>query len=279
MKPKELYEKVQKLRPTIDEKKTLKSTINRIENILINSSQFSVRKVVPGGSLKKGTMIRGHFEADVVFIIESFGFQSFSDLQQIAIHVLRNNFPKAAKIRPQNISIRLELNKPINRMMFDILIGYEINSPSQMTWVKMTDFYRGSTTKFHIEYVKQQKDGSCYVEMVLLLKDWIQRQSLPLSGFQIELIAAQGVERCEYRGLVEHLKSCYSTIVSFCDGETIYPVDWNYFSYYQVTVGKSAAGVLVVDPGDPSNNVASNLSAQHIRDIKNAANRELSKFD
>jgi len=268
------------LRPEQNEVNALKSTLNSLETVLKKSASFKVKKTVGGGSLAKGTMLKGNFEADIVFIVDRKG-SSYDKIMSNVEKTVKSNYQHRSGLKRKKVAVTLELAKPINRITIDILAGYEVNSPQQMASVKNSKYFQGSTAIFHNKYAKVQKGKeSRFGDVVRVLKYWNKKSNLSLSGFQIELLAANGIEHSPSRDLFDYVKTSYKTIQSMCDGKTVYPVNWDsYFKAGAVSATKSGAGVLLVNPGDPSHNAASSLTGTEVNTIRSAASREICFMD
>ena len=278
MNTRELQQLARDLKPDYMEEQMLQSELNSIKRVLEHNSRFSVIQTLPGGSFAKGTMVKGTFEADIVFLINrSVGGQPHDAVLDNLHQVLSANFWHNTSIKKQGIAVTMTMKKTPYNLKFDVLVGYAVNSPIQMAEVKKSKFYRGSTSKFHVEYAKKQKQQyQDYAGLVRVLKRWAKKKNVPLSGFQLELLAADGVKNSQQRNLSSCLNSTYRTIQGFCDGRKIYPVNWGqYFTKNEVRCQASPAGLLLVDPGDPSNNVASSIKAKNVSLIRGAAMREI----
>ncbi len=276
MNEQELQQLARNLRPLRNDERQLQSKVDKIINVLEQNSRFSVAEVLPAGSLIKNTILKGHLEADIVFLINrSKKRLSFEDVLDELYWTLKEEF-RGAFVKKQQIAVSLYTEEAHDLPKFDVLVGYGITSPKQMAEVKNTKFYRASTSKFHVEYVKaQNRQNQHFSDVVRLLKHWKQENKIPLSGFQLELLAADGVHRSQKRNLTSCLQSTYRTIQGFCDGKIILPVNWKHFTKKDVSCSASKAGLLLVDPGDPSNNVARDIEKTEVRYIQRLATRKL----
>jgi tRNA nucleotidyltransferase (CCA-adding enzyme) len=258
-----------KLRPTKNEEGVLQSTINSITTILQNDSNLSVSKCLRGGSFAKGTMLKGNFEADIVYIInKDYDFEKLLDYVK---RLLKSNF-QHAEVEIKYKAVNLKIQKPIGIIEFDVLPAFEINSPLQMSKVVNEKYYAGSSNKFQVKYIKEQKkiDGS-FGDVIRILKYWKKLYKIPLSGFQLELLSANGINGINIKNWEGCLLACFYTIVNMTNGTIIYPNNCKYFNNNQVSAQKTNLGVLIVDPGNPANNVVANLNKTDINHIKSHA--------
>jgi len=268
------------LRPDQNEEGVIQSNMDSITTILQKDSILSVAKCLPGGSFAKGTMLRGNFEGDIVYIINKDKNFDFDKLMNYVLKLMQGNFPTAIDAKIISKSVNLIIKKPIGMVYFDILPAFEINSPLQMSQVVNEKYYSGSSTRFQVEYVKQQKNSIAYFgDLIRLLKHWKKLYNVPLSGYQLELIAAAAHNGQKIEFWQDVLLACFNKILAMVLGEVIFPVNWHHFTNKQVTALKSNLGVLIVDPGNPANNVAANLNSSELMQIKNQVNNAISMIN
>jgi len=261
------------LRPTENEEGVIQSTINSVTTILQKDSNLSVAKCLPGGSFAKGTMLRGNFEGDVVYIINKDKNFDFDKLMNYVLKLIQGNFQDVIEVKIEYKSVKLVIQKPIGKVCFDILPAYEINSPLQMSQVINEKYFAGSSTKFQVEYVKMQKNTINYFDdLIRLLKLWKKLYNVNLSGYQLELIAANAHNGQPIQYWKDVLLACFNKIISMINGVVIYPINWNYFTNNQITAAKSNYGISIVDPGNPANNVGANLRQPELEQIKTQTN-------
>jgi tRNA nucleotidyltransferase (CCA-adding enzyme) len=274
----DLWDWVKLLRPEEQEKRTLTNHATKIKNILQrNANYYSIREVRFGGSFAKGSMTRGRLEADIVFIVNKKSWHN-TIIEQMKETLMINmgcyvNNSCSAEIK--KIAITMIIPKPIGDLEFDIIPAKMISSPNSMLTVKNTDFYRGSTTMFQVDYFKKQKENIPYLgDLVRLLKIWRSSTHLPgLSSFMLELIAIEAMCYYDVEETISDkaLIACFLIIDRLLKGNPIYPRNW-LFTEKNIVAKANKAGLLIVDPGDPSNNVAENISSTEIEKIHEIVN-------
>lgn len=249
------------LRPTANEEGALQSNLNGITQILQNDSHLSVAKCLPGGSFAKGTMVRGNFEADIVYIFNKKKQAESESVRNYVLKLMKGNFPDAVEVRMKSKAIQLTLQKPIGRLCFDILPSYDINSPLQLSQVPNLTDYSAASTQFQVEYIKLQKSKMPYFgDLIRVLKYWRDHYKVPLSSYQLELVAAAALLGKPSQSWEEVLLACFYKMLEMIAGVAIVPVDWHYFKHPKIVFAtKSESGILMVDPGNPANNVGANL--------------------
>lgn len=259
------------LRPTQNEEGALQSNLNVITTILQNDGNLSVAKCMPGGSFAKGTMLRGNFEGDIVYILNKEKNFDYDSVMNYVLRLLKGNFPDALEVKIEYKAIKLTLQKPIGKIEFDILPAYEINSPLQMSQVANQKYYSASSTQFQVEYIKLQKSTITYFgDLIRVLKYWRNHYNVPLSSYQLELLAAAAHQGKPLHYWKEVLLACFHKILEMVAGTIIYPVHWHYFKNSQVVfAGKSASGILIIDPGNPSNNIGASIKQTDVESIRN----------
>jgi hypothetical protein len=249
------------LRPTTNEEDALQSNLNVITKILQNDSHLSVAKCLPGGSFAKGTMVRGNFEADIVYIFNKKKQAESESVRNYVFKLLKANFPDAVEVRIKSKAIQLTLQKPIGRLCFDILPSYDINSPLQLSEVTNLTDYSAASTPFQVEYVKLQKRKIPYFgDLIRVLKYWRDHYNVPLSSYQLELVAAAALLGKPSQSWEAVLLACFYKMLEMIAGVAIVPVDWHYFNHPKIVFApKSESGILIVDPGNPANNVGARI--------------------
>jgi len=269
----DLKDFIANLRPIDDEINVLQGIVNSISNILKNDKNLSVASTLIGGSFGKKTMLRGNFEADVVFILNR--EKNHDEIMEIVLKLLQDNFPKA-NVFSKKKAITVSGEKPISKIEVDVLPAFDINSPKQLSETRHPEQFTGSSTKFHLEYTKQQFEvDKEFGDLIRILKYWKSLYNVPLSGFQIELLAANGINGKNIANWNDCLIACFNSIIKMSDTYIIYPVDWdNHFKKEDVPK-ESKNGILIVDPGNPKNNVAGNISKDDIEIIADITKKSI----
>lgn len=262
-----------KLRPTENEIQVLQSTLNSITSILQNDENLSISKTYPAGSFKKGTMLRGNCEADIIYIVNK--NYDYDELLDYVFKLIKGNFQNAKKITNPHKSIKLEIRKNFGLLDFDILPAFEVNSPNQLSEVKNPKYYAGSSTKFHVEYIIQNKKiDSSFGDIVRMLKHWKILYNVPLTGFQIELLIAHGINGQFIKNWGECLVACFKAMQAMSNGKIINPINWEYFGNADFTKNNKH-NAWIIDPGNPKNNVAGSLSKEQVKEIGSIAQKAM----
>lgn len=269
----DINEFVKTLRPTQNEIEVLQNTINSITRILQNDNNLSIAKTYPAGSFAKGTMLRGNCEADIIYIVNK--NYDYEELLNYVFKIINGNFPNAIRITNPHKSIKLEIKKNFGILDFDILPAFEINSPKQLSEVKNPKYYAGSATKFHIEYIKQQKEiDNSFGDIVRILKYWKKLYNVPLTGFQIELLIAYGINGKYIKNWGECLTACFKAMQTMANGKVINPINWQYFNNTNF-IKDNKHNAWIIDPGNSKNNVAGSLSVKQIKEIASEAHQAI----
>jgi tRNA nucleotidyltransferase (CCA-adding enzyme) len=252
----------------------LSGIVSSMGNILKKGSNYlKVKKVTPAGSLGKKTILRNHLEVDCVYILEHNGYSYSNNFWEVQ-RALRENLPQGTQFKINPHSISFSLNKKIGCVSIDLLPAYEINSPSQMQDVKNRDAYYGSTSLLQKKYIKNVvQNYPRFNDLVRLLKLWRIVQEIPMSSYMLELVAANAIYNTRKdQQFPFFLEMCFRTIQSFTDGRAIIPVYWDdYFDNADINCNYSRNGLWIIDPSDPSENIAENISDEERHYINSEA--------
>jgi tRNA nucleotidyltransferase (CCA-adding enzyme) len=252
----------------------LSSIVSTLGRILINGSGYlKVKKVIPAGSLAKKTILKGHLEVDCVYILEHNGYSYYFNFLEVQ-RVLRNNLPKVKQFDTSDHSISFELTSPIGCIYVDLLAAFEINSPYQIMEVNDKNAYYGSTSILHDKYFENvENEYSRFTDLVRLLKLWRDTREIQLTSYMLELIASNAIYRTKKdNNFPFYLEACFRTIQSFTDGCPIIPVYWeDYYDNSDITLSYSPNGLWIIDPSDPSDNIANEISDEDKRYIRSEA--------
>jgi tRNA nucleotidyltransferase (CCA-adding enzyme) len=263
--------------PGKNELSQIQSRVDSLINAFQHSSYFAPMEVFIAGSFKKGTMIAGRGEADLEFFYRNSSIH-FQTLRYEAIRIIETQFPEA-EIEESSVAVTVIFPFKENDIEVDIVVGYPVNSPKQQSQVSSSDHYTITTGRTHVKYVKKQKSlYPQYQSTVRLVKDWRDAYELNLKSLHIELIVASlfatwDIEPMEYPGI---LHSFFRLLTSMCDGSTeILPVNWDLYDEDDISAYYTDDHVMIVDPADPSDNLADSLHTEDIAEIKSAATRAI----
>jgi tRNA nucleotidyltransferase (CCA-adding enzyme) len=241
---------------------------------------LKLKKVIPAGSLARDTILKGHLEIDCVYILGHNNY-SFSDNFTEVINTLQKNHPYNIQYKKRTHSITFYHKSPIGDVSIDLLPAFEINHPMQMSMVKKKDAYYGSTTLFQKEYfINLKKIYPRFTDLVRLLKLWRNKHHIPLTSYMLELIVANSVKRTNLdEDFDVHLYNCFRTIQSFTDGYPIVPVFWEkYVDNSELVIEYSQNRLWIIDPSDPSENIAKNISEMDREFIKSEAGKAITNI-
>ena len=276
----DLEDILKQLYPDANQKNCLSGIVSTMGNILINSSSIlRIKKVTPAGSLSRNTILRNHLEVDCVYILEHNNISFFGNFSEV-LRVLRANLP-GTDFKTTKHSITFKLKRPIGVIPVNLLPAFEINSPKQINLVKNKDVYYGSTSLIQKKYFKNiVQHYSRFTDLVRLLKLWRNTQEIPLSSYMLELITSNAIDDTKPdQEFPFFLEVCFRTIQSFTDGREIVPVYWDkYIDDSDINWNPSISGLLLVDPSDPSENLAVKITENDKKLIRSEATKGIIKI-
>jgi tRNA nucleotidyltransferase (CCA-adding enzyme) len=276
----DLEDILKQLYPDDNQLNCLSGVVSSMGEILKNSSSFlKVKKVTPAGSFGKKTILKNHLEVDCVYILEHNNISFFGNFSEV-LRVLKANLP-GTDFKTTKHSITFKLNRPIGVIPVNLLPAFEINSPKQINLVKNKDVYYGSTSLIQKKYFKNViQHYSRFTDLVRLLKLWRNTRGIPLTSYMLELIISNAIcDTKSDRNFPFFLEMCFRTIQSFTDGGEIVPVYWdNYVEDSDINWNPSNSGLLLVDPSDPSENLAVKISETDKKLIRSEAIKGITKI-
>jgi tRNA nucleotidyltransferase (CCA-adding enzyme) len=263
--------------PEKNQKDCLSGVVSTMGHILQNGSSFlKVKKVTPGGSLARNTILKGHLEVDCVYILERNGFSYYHNYREV-VNALQKNLPKNVQYEMKKHLIHFYLEYRIGTIAIDLLPAFEVNSLEQIAAVKNKEAYYGSTALFQkIYFTNVVKNYSRYADLVLLLKLWKKNhQSFYLTSYMIELIASNAIKDTQQGESFEfYFEVCFRTIQSFIDGRKILPVFWEkYVDNSKLKFSHSRNNLWMIDPSDPKENIAEKINEKDKALIKHEATK------
>jgi hypothetical protein len=267
------------LKPTITDIQKLKKILRSVATAIQHNSSLSLQEIRNGGSFEKGTMLKHNPEADIVLIFNRHNKRnkSWENIMNTVKRTVTNAFPEANIEHSGKISLKLSLpNGPDKNVDIDIVPSLPANSPIQMSNLKNSKVYQGTTTIWHVEYVKKVKNlFPSYCETVMLIKDWRDEFHIPLKSFYLELLAASALyeREIENQNLQSFFKACLREIQGFTDGTPVLPVEWEYFGEDEMDLNGK---YIIIDPANPKDNLASSLKNEDIDYIRSSVSQTLS---
>jgi len=256
--------------------------INKISNVIKNNTELSLKEIIPGGSYEKGTLLKYKPDVDLVLVFnKEHGIKrNWKELMKKVYDKLFQAFPNSDIKLGDSIAIHLKFNDLNDAVNFDIVPSYSVTSPLQMASVSNSKIYQGMTSKWHIEYWKQNKPIQLIAETVMLLKDWKNEHEINLKSFHMELIAASAYEyRLENNyNLDMFLISCFKEIQGMIDGVPVFPVNWKYFD--KESLDDHYDFPVLIDPANPNlkENLQKDLSNEDIKKIKSEATKAITNI-
>lgn len=264
------------LEPTYQQTCFIPSRINSIANVLKRNSALSLDRVIPGGSYEKGTMLRYKADVEVVLVFnkEPGVKRNWRTLMNRVFGALSDAYPTADISPGNNIAVHITFDTQ-EKVNFDVVASYHVNSPRQMAGVKTCKIYQGISSLWHLEYIRPRKNLPYFTNTVRLLKDWKNEHEIPLKSFHMELIATSAYrwrgEGCH--SLEDYVRVCFQEIQSMTDGSPIYPVDWEYFD--DADIASRNDYPLLIDPANPANNLLEGISDEAVARIRAGASRAI----
>ncbi len=251
--------------------------IRTFQNLFANGTSLRFKQCRPSGSFKKGTMLRNRFELDIVMVLERQGF-NFNEVKAEVQRLVKDNMPNMRIKQIGNVSIQLLSSFQNKLFSMDVVPTFLVNSPLQASEVKDAAAYQGATSIWHMKYIREQKKFPGYVELVLLIKDWVQKNKVPLKSFFVELIVASAIEYRDIsinKSLQHNLRECMKEIMAMTDGSPIYPVNWKYFDETHYDIQSSKAKAVIIDPANPRDNLGKKLSLEDLKQIRSLASKKI----
>lgn len=272
------------LKPTLEQKEFLNSKIRTIQSLFEHNSNLNLKECRPAGSFHKGTMLQYNPELDIVLVLnkEKGRKINFQQVLQESERLLRENVENMIIKKVTKISIKAEISDNNKRKYgFDIVPTFWVNSPVQVGQVKNSLAYQGITSIWNNFYVlSQNKNYDFYQELVLLLKDWKNEHDLNIKSYIIELIVASALKYREIEDenpWEEDLIECFKEIISMIDGSPIFPINWKYFDE-EKDLDKFKSDRIIIDPADPTVNLANDIREESFKILKSEATRALNNI-
>jgi hypothetical protein len=241
-----------------------------------------LKEIRNGGSYEKGTMLKYHPEADIVFVFnkQSGKSRNWIHLMDIVKKNILDNFPDVKFENSTTIAHNILFMNGDEKVHFDIVPSYYVNSPLQVASHYTSKVYQGITTIWHVEYVKQHKNLPYFTEAVRLLKDWKNEHDIKIKSFCLELIAISAYKwRVENRNSLDNIVyNCFKEIQGMTDGKSVFPVDWDtYFTDDDITDDFTIP--CIIDPANPKDNLLKKMTEEQSRYLKKEAVKAMSLME
>jgi len=250
----------------------------KLENYISDHPDFSLKRIMLSGSLAKGTALRTLNDIDMaVYVSGSDAPHDLRGLLDYLAEKLRKAFPNfsADQVKPQTYSVTVSfrgtgLDVDVVPVLYAGLADWRGDLISQED-----GSFLETSIPLHLEFARKRKKAqpNHYAQVVRLVKFWArlmkkEREDFRFKSFMIEMILAKlcddGVDFSDYP---EALQSFFTYVASTGLRQRIVFTD-----YYPLSdVPKFSDPVQIIDPINPTNNVARLYTAQNAADIANAA--------
>jgi hypothetical protein len=250
----------------------------KLESYISKHPDFTLKRMQLSGSLAKGTALRSLNDIDVACYISGADAPSKVDaLLDYLVERLRKAFPnfKPEQISRNHYSVTVSFRgSGLDVDVVPILYNGDPNWYGNLVSQEDGSFLETSIPR-HLEFAKKRKalHPEHYAQVVRLVKFWAKLRksedsSFRFKSFMIEMILAKlsddGVNFSDYP---EALQSFFTYVAKSGLSDTIAFSD--YYPESEITVNDDP--VRIVDPVNPSNNVARLYTANHADAIVDAA--------
>lgn len=251
---------------------------DKLEGYLADHDDFSLKRMMLSGSLAKGTALRSLNDIDVaVYISGSEAPHDIRDLLDYLAERLRKAFPNFTpdQVKPQTYSVTVSfkgsgLDVDVVPVLYSGLPNWRGNLVSQED-----GSFLETSIPLHLEFAKARKRAAPthFAQVVRLAKYWArlmkqERQDFRFKSFMIELIMAKlcddGVDFSDYP---EALQAFFTYLATSGLRQRIVFED----NYAASKVGALSDLVQIIDPVNPSNNVARLYTQRNVDAIVDAA--------
>lgn len=251
---------------------------DKLEGYLADHDDFSLKRMMLSGSLAKGTALRSLNDIDVA--VYSSGSEAPHDIRDLLDYLaekLRKAFPNFMpdQVKPQTYSVTVSfkgsgLDVDVVPVLYSGLPNWRGNLVSQED-----GSFLETSIPLHLEFAKARKRAAPthFAQVVRLAKYWArlmkqERQDFRFKSFMIELIMAKlcddGVDFSDYP---EALQAFFTYLATSGLRQRIVFED----NYAASKVGALSDLVQIIDPVNPSNNVARLYTQRNVDAIVDAA--------
>ncbi|VDI54823.1 2'-5'-oligoadenylate synthetase [Mytilus galloprovincialis] len=215
MLPDESLEKFleREVRPDIEFLNDCNQVIDTVVKLVHRHPKYSVNQVIKGGSIGKGTAIRGHIDVNLFVVLNNFkSVEHLKESMENVIHHFRDYLKPAVEREGSNIEIRIMGQTPLT-LQFDLrssddspwfdvdlipivdvwsswLLGFAGGVQSTYSTMELKPhlrkYYAKSLAKLQIEFVKSMPTK--VKDLICLLKYWKYTEEVQLTSYCIELL-------------------------------------------------------------------------------------------
>ncbi len=250
----------------------------KLEAYISDHPDFALKRIMLSGSLAKGTALRTLNDIDMAVYVS--GSDAPHDLRGLLDYLaerLRKAFPNfsADQVKPQTYSVTVSfrgsgLDVDVVPVLYAGLADWRGDLISQED-----GSFLETSIPLHLEFARKRKKAqpNHYAQVVRLVKFWArlmkkEREDFRFKSFMIEMILAKlcddGVDFSDYP---EALQAFFTYVATTGLRQRIVFSDY----YPASDVLKFSDPVQIVDPINPTNNVARLYTAQNAADIADAA--------
>ncbi len=250
----------------------------KLESYISDHPDFALKRIMLSGSLAKGTALRTLNDIDMAVYVS--GSDAPHDLRALLDYLaerLRKAFPNFSpdQVKPQTYSVTVSfrgtgLDVDVVPVLYAGLADWRGDLISQED-----GSFLETSIPLHLEFARKRKKAqpNHYAQVVRLVKFWArlmkkEREDFRFKSFMIEMILAKlcddGVDFSDYP---EALQSFFTYVASTGLRQRIVFSDY----YPASDVPKFSDPVQIIDPINPTNNVARLYTAKNAADIADAA--------
>ena len=250
----------------------------KLEKYLDEHPDFTLKRMQLSGSLAKGTALRSLNDIDVAVYIS--GADTPKDVKALLEYLadrLRKAFPNFTpdQVERQQYSVKVhfkgtELDVDVVPILYSGLPDWRGNLVSQED-----GSFLETSIPLHLDFAKKRKKAQPqhFAQVVRLVKHWAKRQktendNFRLKSFMTEMILAklsdQGVNFSDYP---EALQTFFTYIIRSGMEDKIFFTD----NYKASEVGTFDEPIQIIDPVNPTNNVARLYNAANVSALIDAA--------
>lgn len=261
--------------PNRTEITALKSDTKRIYNMAISNTVLKgyVDQMFKGGSYGRKTMIKDRYEGDfVLFLNQAVSNSVYGDLRDELEAQMKVLFPIDKKYQVNKNPVTIQLIYK-NREL-DVLIGFRSNSPDKVATLTQSNqkIYKAGSGPYQRKYLNDLvKIHPGIKDAIRLAKYWMKKYpvaTLPTNeypkSYAMELMVCYHIDN-EYEG-EEDLDDWFLDFLSWLNSTDLTKPMMFVQSTYSPP--KSKPGIIIQDPGNPSENLANTWdSAKKFQDI------------
>ncbi|XP_063396435.1 2'-5'-oligoadenylate synthase 3-like [Mytilus trossulus] len=270
-----------KVRPDTSFLNSCREVINTVVYLIHQHPDFSIKEVIKGGSLGKGTAVRGHSDVDLLVVVNN--YRNVNDLRdnmkgilssfnRYLLAAVKNESIEIAIIDQTPFTLRFKLCCADRDCWFDVDLLPVINvvDPSnvcrslQMVYDMMDkesynkDYYSKCLAKQQVDFVKRVPSRA--KDVIRLLKYWNYNENVGLSSFCIELMVIHVWQKKDSPDNFDLQPMIYDVVylISFFKETTITFNDYYKPDHFTTKLTPP----YILDPANPFNDAAPHKSVK-----------------